>query len=337
MDFLTEPLFQILLRFYEFTGNFGWAIIILTIAIRTVLLPLTLPAMKSQKKIKALAPQLEALKAKHKGDKAALNQAQLELYKENQVNPLAGCLPYLLQFVVLIALYQVLRRFIGEGANGAMENIMFFGIDLTQKDSRYILPILAAGFQLVLSFMLVPGAATRDIVPNESASKKVADVNTKEEGIQDMAAAMQKQMLFVMPIMTGVFAASFPAGLGLYWVVTTVFSIVQQWFTTGPGGLAKYIPGLKEKDITGEQIAQAVVTASQEPKGKGRKATSSKAKGQTKVKKTSSQEKSFAEAFLQSATATSPGVAQPIQPTKTKTKASKRQVPGKKKSKKKSK
>jgi len=249
MNFITEPLIQFLYWLYSLTGNLGLSIILLTLIIRGVLLPLTLPALKSQKKVRELQPQLDALKKKHKNDKTALSQAQMALYKDNNVNPLAGCLPYLVQFGVLIALYQMLRQVLGTGASEIIQNITFLGIDLTSRDTTYILPVLAAGLQLLLSLMIVPGGDTRNIVPDNSSSPATKDLNKKEESMQDMAMSMQRQMMFVMPIMTGVFAASFPAGLSLYWVITTAFSVVQQWFTTGPGGLAKFIPGYSAESI----------------------------------------------------------------------------------------
>ena len=253
MNMVTEPLLLFLHWLYQVTGNLGLSIIALTLIIRGVLLPITLPALKSQKKMKALQPKLNELKNKHKDDKTALSQAQMNLYKENNVNPLAGCLPYLVQFAVLIALYQVLRRVLGEGASEIINNVTFLGIDLTVRDSSYILPVMAAALQLLLSFMIMPGAETRNVIPDNSSSKSVKQLNEKEEDIQDMAVTMQRQMMFVMPIMTGVFAASFPAGLSLYWVITTAFSVVQQWFTTGPGGLAKYLPGMKTETVNWPQ------------------------------------------------------------------------------------
>jgi YidC/Oxa1 family membrane protein insertase len=249
MNIITQPLIQFLYWLYSLTGNLGFSIILLTLIIRGALLPLTLPALKSQKKVRDLQPQLDAIKKKHKNDKTALSQAQMALYKENNVNPLAGCLPYLVQFGILIALYQMLRQVLGTGASDLIQNVTFLGINLTSRDTTYVLPVLAAGLQLLLSLMIIPGGDTRNIVPDNSSTPSTKDLNKKEESMQDMAMSMQRQMMFVMPIMTGVFAASFPAGLSLYWVITTAFSVVQQWFTTGPGELAKFIPGYKSEKI----------------------------------------------------------------------------------------
>ena len=124
--------------------------------------------------------------------------------------------------------------------NGIELHLQLGWLDLSKPDGHYILPILAAVSQLILSVMLIPVTETKDVVPNQSKKLKVIDKNKKEEDTAEMAATMQQQMLFMMPIMTGFFAIKFPAGLSLYWVITTVFSIVQQYFISGPGGLATY-------------------------------------------------------------------------------------------------
>lgn len=311
MNIITEPLVWLLFELNSITGNMGLAIIALTLLIRGALLPLTLPAMKSQNKIRDLQPQLNALKSKFGSDKVALAQAQQALYKENKINPLGGCIPYLLQFGVLIALYQVLRQFLGDDANGLTNSVYFLGLDLTQRDTTYILPILAAGTQFLLSIMIMPAADTRNIIPDESKSKKARKANEKEESMADMAGMMQKQMMYVMPVMTGVFAATFPAGLAVYWVTTTVFSLVQQYFISGLGGLAKYIPGHKEENFTVETLEavaeEAKLTAKTEAKaGESKKAKSAAAgsklfKLPKKTTAKSQGEADFAAAFKQTA------------------------------------
>ena len=88
--------------------------------------------------------------------------------------------------------------------------------------------------------MILPGGETPDVIPNDAKTKKLKEENKKEEDAAEMAAAMQKQMLFIMPVMTAFIAIRFPSGLALYWVASTVFSIVQQYFTTGWGGVTLY-------------------------------------------------------------------------------------------------
>jgi len=241
MNVLTQPLFQFLLFLYTVTGNFGLAIIGFTLVIRSILVPFSVPALKSQKKMQQLKPKLDALKKKHGKDSKTLQQEQLKLYQQNNINPLGGCLPYLLQIVVLIALYSVLNNFLTtKEFNGVQIQTMFLGLDLAKPDHTYILPILAGITQLFLSVMILPGAEKHDLVPNQSKSKKVQKENKKEGQTLEMAETMQKQMVFMMPAITAFMAARFPAGLALYWVVTTVFSVVQQYIVTGPGGITDY-------------------------------------------------------------------------------------------------
>lgn len=237
MGMITELFQNILLFLVESTGSLGYAIITFTFLIRSVLLPITLPSLRSTKKMQDLQPELKKLQKKHGKDRQALQQAQLELYKKYNVNPLAGCIPQLAQLGVLILLYHTLLDFLN---NNVTIDPNFFWLDLSIPDGKYILPILAVLTQLVLSLMIAPGAETRDIVPNTSKSKKVQKENEKEEDVADMARSMQQQMMFIMPLMTGFIALRFPSGLALYWVATTLFSIGQQWYISGPGGLVTY-------------------------------------------------------------------------------------------------
>ncbi|MDH5533624.1 MAG: YidC/Oxa1 family membrane protein insertase [Candidatus Pacebacteria bacterium] len=230
----------ILVELYKVTGDLGVSIIALTFILRSILLPVTLPSLKSQQKIKDLKPELDKLKKKHT-DKKVLQQKQMELYKKYNVNPLAGCIPQLAQLAVLIFLYRSLISFLGDTTHQGIEiSTTFFWMDLSLPDPKFILPVLAAGSQFILSLMLAPGAEVRDIVPNDSKLKKVKEANEKEEDTAEMAQTMQKQMMFIMPIMTGFIALKFPSGLALYWVASTVFSVVQQYFVSGPGGLTLY-------------------------------------------------------------------------------------------------
>lgn len=230
-----------LTQLYGVIGDLGLTIIIFTLIMRFVLLPLTLPSIKAQKRMQDLKPELDKLKKKHGADKKALQMAQLELYKKYNINPLAGCIPQVVQLVVLILLYQALYAFIGQDTiNGVAVDTQFLWLNLAQPDPRYVVPILAGVSQLVLSLMIAPGAEIKDVVPNKSKVKAVKEANKKEEDVAEMAASMQQQMLYIMPVMTGFIALSFPSGLGLYWIVTTLFSIGQQYAISGAGGLTTY-------------------------------------------------------------------------------------------------
>lgn len=241
MDFVNTGITQVLLSLYQVTGNLGIAIIGFTLLVRAILLPLTWNSLKAQKAMRDLQPEIKKLKTKHGKDAKGFQQAQMDLYKKYNVNPLAGCLPQIVQLVLLIILYQVLMQFIGqETINGITINPSFLGLDLRDPDSTYVLPILAAVSQLIFSLMILPGGEVRDIVPNSSKRKEIKKANEKEEDFAEMANSMQKQMMFIMPIMTGFLALRFPSGLALYWVATTVISAVQQYFVSGFGGLETY-------------------------------------------------------------------------------------------------
>ncbi len=230
-QFIYQPILQTLLWLYHTTGNLGLAIILLTLVVRGILIPFTLPQLKSAKKLSALKPELDALKKKHGADKQLFQQKQLEFYKTHNVNPAAGCLPFIAQFIVLIALYQVFMHTLGGNGMGEV-NSLFLLWDLKVKDTTFILPVLAGILQLVTSMALLPA------IENEPQKR----VGTKEqkEDVAEMAQSMQQQMVFMMPVMTVIFSLQFPSGLALYWVITTAFSLVQQLIVSGPGGLLVY-------------------------------------------------------------------------------------------------
>ena len=232
LNFLIAPINNLLIFLYGISGqNLGLAIIFLTLIVRGVLVPITIPSLRSAKKLQELKPHLDKLKQKHK-DKQKLQLATLELYKQHGINPAAGCLPQIAQLLVLIALYQVFINFINGGQyNGQSLNLNFLWLDLGKADPYYILPVLAGLTQLIFSFMMTSGLESHVKAPKNKDEKK------KEEDSMEMAQSMQQQMLYLMPAMTVIIALKFPSGLALYWVITTLFSLVQQYLVSGLGGL----------------------------------------------------------------------------------------------------
>lgn len=219
-------------------NNLGLTIIVFTILIRLALLPLTLPSVKSSKKMQELQPEIKKLKEKYGKDKQGMALAQSQLYKSYNINPLAGCLPQLLQLFILIVLYQaIIKLFNSPELNF---NLNFLWVNLGQPDSIYILPVIAGVTQFLLSLMISPATQTRDVVKNDSKLKPVQEANKKEEDVAEMAATMQQQMIFLMPVMTVFIALSLPSGLALYWIAGTVITMVTQYFVSGWGGLATY-------------------------------------------------------------------------------------------------
>ena len=235
---INAVLYQALLFFYHlFGGNLGLSVIAITIVTKVILLPLILPSLRSAKKMQDLKPELDRLKAKHT-DKAALQQAQVALYKEKGINPAAGCLPQIVQIIILISLYQVFMYFLKQSSiGGTVLNPYFLYLDLTKPDRTYIMPILAGISQLVFSLMMQSGIESHVENPKQKDAKK------KEENSLEMASSMQQQMVYMMPAMTVIISLNFQSGLVLYWVVSTVFSLVQQYFFSGWGGL---IPALNK-------------------------------------------------------------------------------------------
>jgi YidC/Oxa1 family membrane protein insertase len=225
-------LYQALLFFYQlFGGNLGLSIIAITLITKIILFPLVIPSIRSAKKMQDLKPELDRLKAKYT-DKAALQQAQVALYKEKGINPAAGCLPQILQIIILISLYQVFMYFLKQSAVGGINlNPYFIYLDLTKPDRTFIMPILAGVSQLVFSLMMQSGAVSEVKNPKKIEEKK------KEENSLEMASSMQQQMVYMMPLMTVIISINFQSGLVLYWVISTVFSLVQQYFFSGWGGL----------------------------------------------------------------------------------------------------
>lgn len=198
--------------------DFGWAVIILTVLIRILLWPLAAQSIRSQKALQELQPEMNAIKEKYKDQKEKQAQATMELYKNKNINPLSGCLPILIQFPILIALYYALRQ--GLAVHDGSTNFLFLGIlDLTQKS--LVLAILVGILQYYQTKMIMVAK------PKTIQAKKVDSTDVQE----DFSQAMNKQMLYVMPIVLAFTAFSLPAGIALYLVITTAFSVVQQHFT----------------------------------------------------------------------------------------------------------
>lgn len=221
---LYQPLINALMFFVWLIPdhNVGWAIIILTVLVRLVLVPSTLASMRQAKRMQQLQPELAALQEKYKDDKPKLSQEMMDFYKKNNIHPLGSCLPLLIQLPILFVLYKVFINGLDMSRFSLLYSFMphpeavntvFFGINLAGKD-RFVLPIIAALLQFI---------QMKQTMPNMSAP-------AKKDGQPDMQGMISKQMMYVMPIFTLFVAGTLPAALPLYWVVTTLFGIVQQYF-----------------------------------------------------------------------------------------------------------
>ena len=255
---LIQPLANGLILFYKLLGgNLGVAIIGFSIFLRFALNPLTKPYMKSMQKMKELAPQLEKLKRKYKGDKMKFAQAQADFYKQNKVSPSAGCLPYLLQIVVLIAFFNVFTRTLTPGGNIAenfnkllyeplkfsqnqIVNTEFIYLDVTKPDVFHIpsIPFKLPGPILILA-ALIQLFSSKLMMPVVKAEQKIAK---KTKGAtDDIQTAMQKSMVYTFPLFTIIFGMSFPAGLALYWLLFSLWQFLQQYQSNGWGALEPWI------------------------------------------------------------------------------------------------
>jgi YidC/Oxa1 family membrane protein insertase len=204
---IAAPLFWVLDFIHRWVGNWGWAIILLTALIKLVFYPLSAASYKSMAHMKKVQPKLQALKERYKDDKQKLNQAMMEMYKTEKINPLGGCLPILIQIPVFIALYWVLL----ESVELRQAPWALWIKDLSAPDPYYVLPVVM-GATMFAQTWLNP----QPIDP------------------------IQQKVMLAMPLMFTVFFLFFPAGLVLYWVAQNIFSIAQQWWITrGIEGLAK--------------------------------------------------------------------------------------------------
>ncbi len=196
---IAKPIFWLLQYLHGIVGNWGWAIVLLTIVIKTAFFPLQAASYKSMARMKAVTPRLTALRERYGSDRVKMNQAMMELYKEEKINPLGGCLPIVVQIPVFIALYWVLL------ASVEMRNAPWTGWihDLATPDPYYILPLIMAA-TMFLQTKLNP-------TPPDPVQAKV---------------------MMVMPIVFSVMFFFFPAGLVLYWLVNNVYSITQQYYIT---------------------------------------------------------------------------------------------------------
>lgn len=228
-----KPLFNGLVFLYGVVPyhDMGVSIIILTVAIRLILWPLTGKGVKSQKILAALQPKIEEVKEKYKGNKEAQAKALMALYSENKINPLSGIIPILVQIPIIIALWQVFLNSTNFDLNSIYWFIQkpeevqtfFFGFfDLTKRS--VLLALVAGALQYLQTKMIMPTFA-----PQSGATAG------KPSGGSDFGRIMSKQMLYLGPVISVVIFWRLPAALPLYWIVFTLMTIIQQSFIKNNG------------------------------------------------------------------------------------------------------
>jgi YidC/Oxa1 family membrane protein insertase len=204
----------------DVTGNAGLAIILFTIALKTVLLPLTVKSIKSTAAMQELQPRIKELQKKYAKDVQKRNQEMMRLYQEYQINPAAGCLPLLIQIPIFFGLYFAVRDL----SNASVGSFLWLD-DLSEPDPLKILPLAAGAFQFMQTMMMRPRNAPK---------------------ISDPQQQMMQTMMTFMPIMVVIFGWSFASGAVLYWATQSVYSVIQQWFITGWGKFGVWLPWLPE-------------------------------------------------------------------------------------------
>jgi YidC/Oxa1 family membrane protein insertase len=284
-----QALFILLVWLEQTTGDIGIAIIIMTLIVRAGLIPLFRRQIVSMKRTQLIQPELRELQKRYKGDRAKFSQAQMELYKERGVNPASGCLPMLLQLPLLLIIYQVISQGLTNPDPTAMLTV--FGVqvvdvqcvnglgtpaydpyvpcidttvawlgnmDVSKPQVLFELPLIgglsilafiAAVLQLIQSRMTMPPA---------------------DPAFQDQNSKMQRQLVLFLPLISILYGGFLPAGLFIYWIVTTIFGIAQQYLIVGWGSMfpiLRWTPGFA-KDHTPRFPVQPPTLRSAPPDGK---------------------------------------------------------------------
>jgi YidC/Oxa1 family membrane protein insertase len=218
---LVHPLENILIFFTWLVPghNAFWGIVLLTLLVRFILLIPSKRAAQSQRKLNELAPLMDELKKEYGNDKQGLSTAQMELYKKNNINPFASCLPTVVQLPIILALYRAILAGLTTHPSGLYswvprpEHIVtqFLWVNLVHPDQYFIIPLIAAGLQYFQVRMTLP--KPRKLAPGET---------------EDQSVAMQRMMVYLSPLMTLFIARTFPSGAAVYWAVQAGFAIVQQ-------------------------------------------------------------------------------------------------------------
>jgi len=241
---LFEPLFNTLVILYNLVpgGDFGIAVILVTLLVRFAFAPMSAKAVVAQRKLTALQPRAKEIQEKFKNDREKQATELLELYKKEKVNPLAGILPILIQIPFLIALYQVFWKGLGVEqleflysfvTNPGLIDPTFLGL-VNLGEKSLVLAVLAAIFQFVQGKQMMQKRPAGDA--------------------KSFAATFQKQALYFFPILTLLIVSQMPSAIGLYWITTSLFSIGQQWYISRNEKISAYL-ALKSEE--GKHMATA--------------------------------------------------------------------------------
>jgi len=261
-SWIFTPLFQvmliILIAVYQFLENLGvpgaiaWSIVVLTLIVRAVLIPLYRKQLVSQRRMQIIQPELKEIQKRFKGDQMKARLAQQELFKERGVNPLAGCLPLLLQLPLLFIMYSVIQNGLTNQDPSAMLNV--FGVQVVEVDCKNIVngvidasrPCIDANVPLLgniavpLAFLWIAGFGLSFLAIVSALLQLVQSrmmLPVADPGNDDPNVRIQRQMMLFLPLISVVYGGFLPAGLFIYWIVATIFSIVQQYLIVGWGAM----------------------------------------------------------------------------------------------------
>ncbi len=259
---LVNPIINILVVIYQglvalhVPYALGFSIILLTVVIRAILYPLIHSQLKTSKKMQEITPHLNRLKEQHKNDATKLQAETMKLYQEHGVNPVAGCLPLLIQLPLIWGLYGVLQQVVKTDPTSVLQYVnhalyvpsmrlshmwdtSFFGLSLGNTPSHLLphvgfgillIPVLTGVFQLVQSKMMFSTPEQTNLPAKQGQKKE-----------DDFASAFQTQSMYIFPLMIAFFSWTLPVGLSLYWNTFTIFGILQQYQISGFGGLSEWI------------------------------------------------------------------------------------------------
>lgn len=225
-----RPLFNLMVWFYNFIPghDIGVAIILLTLFVRFLLYGMNTKSIKSQRQLQEIQPKIKEIQQKYKEDKETQAKKLMELYQKNKINPLSGCLPLLVQLPILIALYQVFMNGFKDASLSLLYQGYVFNPGHLNPVSLNFVDLSVPNVYLAFIAGILQYYQTKMLMGTKENKEENKD-KAADDKAPDFAQIMNKQMVYIMPVMTFMFALSFPSGLALYWAVTTAFAIIQQY------------------------------------------------------------------------------------------------------------
>jgi YidC/Oxa1 family membrane protein insertase len=313
LAWLFNPIFQalfILLVWVDsITGDIGLAIIVMTLVVRTALIPLFRRQTVSTKRMQLIQPELKELQKRYKGDRAKYSQAQMELYKERGVNPASGCLPLVLQLPLLLIVYQVISQGLTNPDPTAMLTVFghqvvnvqcvnglgtpaynpyvpcidthltwFANIDVSKPQVLFTMPLIGGLSLLALASAVLQLVQSRMTMPPADPT------------YQDQNSKVQRQLVLFLPLISILYGGFLPAGLFIYWIVTTIFGIAQQYLIVGWGAMFPFFgwtPGFA-RDHRPRFPVEPPSLRSEPPGGSGSGKTTSRPTSRTEADRTAS-------------------------------------------------